>query len=293
MQSDPLATPALLIIFNRPDASKRLLERLREIRPVRIFISADGPRSDKHGEKELCEKTRAVFDSIDWPCDIRKNYHEQNLGCDPHIISAVDWLFEYTESGIILEDDCLPDPTFFPFCATLLEKYKDDRRVMHINGSNFQFGNIRGNGSYYFSHYAHSWGWATWKRAWADFGTTKAFAPFSKDQKENRFWLNFFEKISAGKYPFWDARWLFTIWSEGGIVITPNSNLITNIGFGKEATHTSIEEKIMNQPTIPMKEIINPSSEEINAEGDAFTFKVYYYRTHLQKIIHKLNSLLN
>ena len=150
--------PILFIIFNRPDTTARVFEAIREAQPAKLFIAADGPRKNRPGETELCKQTRLITENVDWPCEVYRKYQTSNLGCKRGPIVAIDWLFEHEKNGIILEDDCLPNPSFFAFCAELLEHYADDERIMHISGNNFQFGCARGSASYYFSKYTLSWG---------------------------------------------------------------------------------------------------------------------------------------
>jgi hypothetical protein len=293
-------TPVLLIIFNRPENTRRVFEAIRKITPLKLFISADGPRGSRNEESDLCEKTRQIIEEIDWPCEVFRNYSNINIGCDAHIESAVTWFFEHVDYGVVLEDDCIPNISFFIFCKTLLEKYADDTKVMHINGSNFQFGKIRGESSYYFSKYSHSWGWATWKRSWKYYDSKmSAFPAFDQEEKinsilstqrEKNFWLKFFRKLHVGSYPFWDARWTFAIWSRGGVCVTPNVNMISNTGYGTSATHTFTKEKI-HQKSEEMDYINHPISSNIDSNADEETFKIYYYRNFIQKLMYRFYKL--
>lgn len=152
-------------IFNRPDVTKKAFNEIRKVQPDILLVVSDGPSHHKQGEAEKCLETRAIIDQVDWDCKVLTNYSDVNLGCAKRILSGLDWIFGNFERAIILEDDCLPDPSFFPFCEELLERYKNDDRVMSISGQNSQFGRSRTSYSYYFSRYAHCWGWATWRRA--------------------------------------------------------------------------------------------------------------------------------
>ena len=169
MPSELFTTPILFMIFNRPDTTARVFERIRGIKPSRLFVSADGPRLQKPDEAEQCIQARAVIQKIDWECEVKTKFSDKNQGCKMGVNSAINWFFEHVDEGIILEDDCLPDISFFPFCQTLLELYRNDERIMHIGGSNFQDGKLRDDGSYFFSGINHIWGWATWKRAWKQY----------------------------------------------------------------------------------------------------------------------------
>lgn len=295
-------TPILLIIFNRPEVTKKLVAALSKVKPSNIFVVADGPRKDRPGEEKLYAETRVVIETINWPCTIQKKYSDINQGCDPTIEAGVSWFFNKVEAGIILEDDCIPDPTFFDFAIVMLDKYKDDEKIMHINGSNFQYGKTWGNGSYYFSSYPHSWGWATWKRAWKNYDhNLSSFPEFNKNKiidniltkkTEKKFWLGFFQKIYNGKFPFWDSRWTYNIWSHGGICITPNQNLVNYLGYGNDATNTFYFEKTRIREVNPLFELVHPHSEEVIKEADQKTFWNYYYRSFWQKLYYKIHSLL-
>lgn len=161
--------PVLFLIFNRPDTTRKVFAEIRRAKPARLYIAADGPRKERTTDIALCEQTRDIINEIDWPCQSYTLYRKENLGCKLAVSSAINWFFEREESGIILEDDCLPHPTFFKFCEIMLERYKDDTRVMHIGGSNFQEGMIRGDGDYYYSKWTPVWGWASWRRAWKNY----------------------------------------------------------------------------------------------------------------------------
>lgn len=156
----------LFLIFNRLDTASRVFEAIREARPFRLYIAADGPRLHKLGELEACISVRRLVTQIDWPCEIHTLFREQNLGCARAVKEAIDWFFEHEEEGIILEDDCLPRPEFFSFCSEMLDRWRNNKEIMMISGTNYLFGKISSSYDYYFSHFAAIWGWATWKRAW-------------------------------------------------------------------------------------------------------------------------------
>lgn len=294
--------PVLIIIFNRPETTSRLLKQLELAKPPRLYIAADGPRENKTGEKELCEETRRMATTIDWPCEVKTLFREKNIGVDPGVESAVDWFFTNEESGIILEDDCIPHPDFLKFSSVLLEKYRNDEKIMMISGNNFQDGVMRGNGSYYFSRYSNTWGWATWKRAWQKYDKDMQGLPsfisenkienILKEKQQKKYWLSFFKKLYNKKYGFWDAKWLFAIWNNSGICITPNLNLNTNIGFGKDATHTQGESIKFSVKSHPLEEIKHPDSNEIDTEADNYLFNKIYKVSLFKKIIYKLKSFI-
>jgi hypothetical protein len=275
-------TPILFIIFNRPDVTKIVFERIREIKPLKLYVAADGARNDKLVESELCNQARAIIEAIDWPCNIKKLYREENLGCGKAVSSAISWFFEQEEKGIIIEDDILADLSFFAFCENLLEQYKDDKNVMAINGCNFQQGIKHGDGTYYFSAFPHVWGWATWRRAWKryDFNLSdlnyfynlNKLKRYFKSKETIDFWHEIFFKMNRKAIDTWDYQWNYAIWNSGGKVITPNVNLIRNIGFGKEATHTFDEtSKFSNLKVSSIESILHPSSTKINEIADLYT----------------------
>jgi len=254
-------TPVALIIFNRTEPTARVFEAIRAAQPRQLFIIADGPRVGKVGEAERCAATRAAVAQVDWDCEVHHNYSDANLGCRQRVSSGISWVFEHTEEAIILEDDCLPHPTFFAFCAELLERYRHDQRVSSISGNNFQFGNQRAPYSYYFSRYTHIWGWATWRRAWAGFDPQLTLWPqvkasgvlknlFAEPELAN-FWGARFQSILEGR-DTWDFQWQLHTWLQGGLNVLPNVNLVTNIGFGVDATHTHAVNRLANIPLVAL-----------------------------------------
>ncbi len=161
-----LKTTIAFLIFNRPDATERVFEEIGKAKPPMLLVIADGPRAQVPEDAEKCAASRAIIEQADWDCRIVKNYSDINMGCRNRVSSGLNWVFDTVEKAIILEDDCLPSPSFFRFCQELLTYYQDDVRVMTINGTNWQLGWKIGDGSYYFSRFNLIWGWATWRRAW-------------------------------------------------------------------------------------------------------------------------------
>lgn len=242
-----LKTAVVFIIFNRPDTTERVFEEIRRARPPKLLVVADGPRADKPGETEKCKAARAIIERVDWPCDVLTNYSDTNLGCKKRVSGGLNWVFDTVEEAIILEDDCLPHPTFFMFCEELLHRYRYDERISQIGGANFQFGRKRTNDSYYFSRYNHIWGWASWRRAWKDYDVEMNLWPEVRDggwlcdllgDDVAGYWAKNFEIAYNGKIDTWDYQWIFASWSQNRLNIVPNVNLISNIGFYADATHT-------------------------------------------------------
>lgn len=299
MNKNQLSTPILFTIFNRPDTTKRVFEAIRKIKPKKLYIAADGPRRNKEGEEKLCEETRKTTENIDWPCEVYRKYSEINLGCKVGASSAHDWFFENVEEGIILEDDDLPDPSFFYFCQELLIKYRNADKVKMISGDNFQFSKKYGNASYYFSNFPHIWGWATWRRAWQEydiemktypeFKKNNRIADIFKDKKVQKYWIGLFDKLYANKIDTWDGQWVYSIYSNNGVAILPNVNLVTNIGFADNATHTKAKNIFSDIPSRSIGAIIHPSRIEINEEADMF-YGSFLIKSLFQRIIRKLKS---
>lgn len=260
----PLNTAVLFLVFNRLDVTKQVFQAIRQAKPPRLYIAADGARKNKEGEAEKVIVVRNhILDNIDWDCEVKTLFREENLGCKYAVSGAIDWFFEQEEMGIILEDDCLPSQSFFWFCEELLERYKNDRRVWHISGDNFQEGVARGEGDYYFSKYNHIWGWASWADRWehynVEMNTYQGFKAsneiiniFSK-KNHQKYWSDVFQKVEKGQIDTWDYQWTYTVLANSGLSILPNKNLISNIGFGPDATHTmNLESKQSKLPRCDM-----------------------------------------
>lgn len=280
--------PVLLILFNRADTGKQVLDRIRIYRPDQVFLAADGPRLDKN-EWEACAAARNLKDAIDWPCAVHTYYIKENRGPRQFIGEAISWFFRQVEMGIILEHDCLPHPDFFSYCSYLLNRYKDEPGVMHISGTQFRDEGVPDN-RILFSHYNHIWGWATWKRAWDLYDPDmKAFPEFLKTNQlktvfstyqEQRYWNKKLTQAHAGFIQSWDFQWTFTLWKHRGLAILPGSNLVSNIGFDSEAIHTKDANHFLaNRPVYPFNlgGIQVPSRLQPDRESEWFDFKHVFY----------------
>ncbi len=243
-------TPILFLIFNRPETTRKVFERIREIRPSQLFVAADGPSSDIPEDSVNCRITRdLVLESVDWQCEVKTLFRDSNLGCKKAVSEALDWFFDSVQYGVVIEDDCLPSRSFFPFCENLLSKYMYDQRVWHISGCNHNINSKED--SYYFSHHIHIWGWASWSRAWKhydpimtawpDFKRLVDLEEFfgSREEKERR--VTNWDRTYDGTIQSWDYQWSFNVLSNGGLSILPSQNLVENLGFGDSATHTKEE----------------------------------------------------
>jgi len=243
--------PLLLVAWRRPHTLRQVINAIRPVAPTRLYVACDGPNPQRPGEAEKVAATRAVIEhEIDWPCQIERLYSDVNQGCHLGVSRAITWFFEQVEEGIILEDDCVPHPDFFPYCSTLLERYRHDTRVWCISGNNFQNGQWRGDGSYYFSRYNHCWGWASWRRCWqhydADLSQWPALRESGRldtvfeDPLERTYWSGIWQRrLDTGEPDTWDYQWTFTCLANSSLTALPNRNLVSNVGFGEDASHTT------------------------------------------------------
>ena len=297
-----MRTPVVFLIFNRPDTTARVFETIRDARPPKLLVVADGSRPDRPGEADKCLATRKIIDRIDWPCEVLTNYADVNLGCKKRVSSGLDWVFKTVPEAIILEDDCVPDPTFFRFCEELLERYRDDERVMMISGDNVQFGRSRTSYSYYFSRYAHIWGWASWRRAWNQYDVTMRLWPEIRDGKWlqdilhdaaiEQYWDRIFEKVYKGEIDTWDYQWIFTCMTNSGLIAMPNVNLISNIGYGAGATHTTSQSIYAGMRTQPLSmPLSHPPFVIRDALADALMEKEFFAASYAVRAKHKLKLI--
>lgn len=292
--------PILFIVFNRPSTTRIVFEQIRKMKPKELFISADGPRKNKIGEKEKCEEVRKIFEGIDWPCKVHKLFRKENFGCKMAESSAITWFFDNVKEGIILEDDDLPNKSFFLFCKEMLEKYRDDERIMNISGSNFQRGWKRDKDySYYFSKQPHIWGFATWKRAWDKYDLNTKLYP---EIKSKGYFSDIFESVSEkkvlernldstfyNKFNTWDYQWVFAVVINNGLSIIPNENLIRNIGAGSSAVHTtSTFDKEFSLPTKELKFPLNhPPFVILDKKSDNRYFRWLFLKKIRNTILRK------
>jgi hypothetical protein len=264
-----------------------VFNEIRKARPTRLYIASDGPRAHYIDELQKINHVRKIVTDVDWKCEVRTLFSKKNLGCKEACGKAINWFFEKEEEGIILEDDCLPHPDFFYFCEILLNYYRYEKKIFQITGSNFQNNIKRGKASYYFSNYNHLWGWATWKRAWKYYDKEMKFWPKWKesndwkkrftDKVERNFWEKNFEASYKNQIDTWCYPWQSSVWTKGGLTVTPNVNLISNIGFGADATHTTNEKDInSNIPTESLGKIFYTNVFEADKRADLYTFNNHY-----------------
>lgn len=241
--------PVLLIVFNRPLQTRRTFEAIRQARPERFYVAADGPRPNTPNDQSLCSEVRKIVMDIDWECYSHTLFRSDNLGCRDAVSSAISWFFKHEPEGIILEDDCLPHQTFFPYCSELLEKFRDDKRVAAISGDGALSASGIVNSSYTFSRYPLVWGWATWRRAWAlyesDMSSWSSVREtdwlevfLGGDRTMAQYRAALFDSVKSRSLDTWDAIWLYSCWRNDMVAALPKYNIVKNIGFGTDATHT-------------------------------------------------------
>jgi hypothetical protein len=277
------SAPIVFLIFRRPDLTARVFESIRQAQPAKLLVVADGPRNE--AEELLCQQSRSVTEQVDWDCEVLRNYSDVNLGCRKRVSSGLDWAFEQVEEAIVLEDDCLPHPSFFKYCQDLLAYYRNDERIWCINGNNFQDGQWRGNGSYYFSIYNHCWGWATWRRAWKHYDNDLESWPALKasgllnsifgDPYEQQYWTQIWDRLRTENQPdSWAYRWTFTCMSNSGLSIAPNVNLVSNIGFRADGSHTTSDSdsNLAAMPVADVSNIQHPLFVLRDVDADQYTF---------------------
>lgn len=266
--------PVLVIAFNRPDHLAVLLERLREVQPTRVFVAIDGPRPTKTDEHERVRRCRDLVTTIDWDCHVDTLFQDHNLGCGAGVTTAITWFFTHVDRGIILEDDIIPDPTFFPYCSELLDRYENDTRVFAISGCNFvpKAALSHPELPYRFSQVPHIWGWATWRRSWAnhqlDIRGWRGKLPLrtlwtrlDRSVPGTVYWASTFELLARKEVDTWDGQLVLASMASDQWTATSNVNLVQNIGFGVEATHTFLDREELQRieaiatpmATVPMK----------------------------------------
>lgn len=282
---DAMITPIVFLIYKRPDLARKVWAEIRKAKPPILLVVADGPRNET--ERAACDETRALVEQVDWPCDVRRNYSNSNMGCKHRPASGLKWVFEQVEEAIILEDDCLPDPSFFPFCDELLERYRHDERVGMICGSNFH-PDPQAAFSYFSSIYPRVWGWATWRRAWKFYDLAMTQWPLVRDglwmgklfttENEAARMSKRWDELYKGEINTWDGQWFYSMRVRGYSCLVPSTNLVTNIGIGADATHTTHSGcDYADAPSSPMKfPLRHPPFLAVDRASDARHFRTVY-----------------
>lgn len=299
--------PVLVIIYNKIFEAHNLFQVLRDIQPAKLYVSADGPvLSDVIGCQNSI-KTRCVF-MPEWPCEMKTRFLDEHLGKEQAIYTAIQWFFENEEEGVILFEDCLPCKDFFPYCAELLERYRDDKRIYHIGAVNFrkhkkavkQIQKKHDGCQYFFSAYAATWGFATWRDRWADFDMNinlekadfnKVVRQYTRRHKERRYWLKRFNMIKKTQVPIWDYEYNFHIWCNNGLSISPHINLVTNAGVRIMRTEHKFKRLIKKSyPIMPLK---HPSNIVLDKKSDKFMFKYIYGKAYIQMFTNWINDVIS
>lgn len=272
-------TPVLFLFFNRPIETKKVFRTLAKSKPKKLYLASDGAREINNELDIVTELREFIIQNINWECEVNTLFRDKNLGCKDAVSEAISWFFKTEKKGIILEDDCLPTESFFFFCEELLRKYEHDMRIWHISGVNFQDNKTKIDESYYFSRLPNVWGWATWSNRWASYNkelknlNDESLNNILKDVVQNKSQLNYYKnilnKVSNNEIDTWDYSWNYSIWSNFGLSISPNKNLISNIGFGPQATHTKDTGLLSNLPTEEISfPLLHPKDIKPNKEAD-------------------------
>lgn len=252
--------PVLFLVFNRPDTTMLVFDAIRLAKPKRLYIASDGPRKQKAGETDLVNKVRSIVGLVDWDCEIKTLFQDKNLGCKIAVTTAINWFFEHEDSGIILEDDCLPSQSFFRYCQELLNFYRNNENIMSICGTNI-YRYSEENQQCLYSNYSLMWGWATWRRAWNKYNIelsgwkgikkiTLLNRYLNGNIKEIIYWYRILSQTQNNQINTWDYQWIYTCWSHNGLTVVPPQNLIKNIGFSADATHTNIPNPLLGDMSV-------------------------------------------
>jgi hypothetical protein len=280
----PGKASVLFLIFNRPEPTREVFEAIRAYQPARLYVAADGPRPEKSAEWTLCAETRSVLQGVDWDCKVETLFRDQNLGCGTAVSEAINWFFDQEEEGIILEDDCLADPSFFSFCEEMLERYRDQPEVGSVSGNNFLPRGLHMEQPYGFSKYVQIWGWATWRRFWKnyDFKLVGEWSEWDEIirrvnpvQNQANYWLQILKTLRAGLIDTWDYQVMFSSWRHEYVHIFPSRNLVANLGYGTDATHTNFQSPLAHLPRESIKDYRVTLPVTVDADVDNATF---YFR---------------
>jgi hypothetical protein len=299
MENYIVNSPVLFLIFNRPDVTSLVFDEIKKVKPKRLYIAADGPREN---EKNICQETREVIKNIDWDCEVKTLFREENLGCKYGVASAIDWFFDNEEEGIILEDDCLPSQDFFKFCDLMLEKYRFDSRISSITGTNLQNGIKFGNSSYFFTKHTCVWGWAGWRRVWKNYDVElsnidleegkEAFLSIFDNKLISEPWQNIFESLKNNEIDTWDYQYSILNFFNNNLSVVPNVNLISNIGFNQNATHTFDDNTLRSK--IPFQSLdsvlVHPKIIVANNKADYSIFNEDFAIEDKLKLISQQNT---
>ncbi len=268
-----MKTPILFLIYNRPEYTRKVFEAIRIAKPEQLFIHADGPRRDNLDDAKLCNETRSILNQIDWNCEVKTLFREQNLGCKLGMSGGISWFFNEVDEGIILEDDCLPNRSFFGYCEVLLNKYRDNEEIMMISGSNPAV-SVQIKDDYFFSNFYHIWGWATWRRSWKKFDIEISTWPkfrhgnfledkFPTSSSNVLFLRQMFDQIYGKPSSVWGVQWTYTCLTNNGLAILPKNNMISNIGL--VGTHKMNDKQLcLATKEVDIRRLKHPEMIKIN-----------------------------
>jgi len=310
-----MTPPVLLLAWRRPNTLRRVIDAIRPAAPSRLFVACDGPNGARVGEADKVAATRELIEkAVDWPCQIERLYSDTNLGCRDGPVTAISWFFEQVEEGVILEDDCVPHPDFLPYCSQLLDYYRDDSRVWCITGDNATGIKLASSDySYGFIRYPLIWGWATWRRCWHRY--LPAFDHIQEISENRSYILELFnsnEELAHSRISYWmnikttnnrtiwDAAWAYTCLVNSGLTILPSVNLVSNIGFGFDSTHTllkgkgGVREAADTRPILPLSHppfVIRDSMAEISFEETIYGNSSNPNRVSVGKLFKNLSNV--
>lgn len=274
-----MKSPVLFMIFNRPELTRASFAAIRQARPPRLYVAADGPREGREQDEALCREARRIATAADWPCEVKTLFRKRNQGCRIGCTSAVSWFFREEPEGVVLEDDCVPHPDFFPYCDELLERYRNTPEVMLIGGSNYQYGKKRGDASYYFSIYPHIWGWASWRSTWMHYDIQmRGLERYIKTQMRGhighdgafRAMMRKFMLVEQGVDNNWDFQLVYSIWRQGGLSVIPNANMVGNIGNVADSAHPWRPDVSHCRKVEGMPRVIHPAAIKRDTDADYF-----------------------
>jgi hypothetical protein len=280
--------PVTLLIYNRPELTRLALARIRSHRPEQLIVVADAPRNGDARDAQRCDETRRVIGEIDWPCDVDTDFAGVHMGCAARVASGITRVLSRFPATIVIEDDCVAEPTFFRYADELLRRYADDDRVFAVSGDNFEVAPRAASASYFFSRYAHIWGWATWSRAWKHYDESMGEWArlrdsgwlerlFEGDVSASRYWRRVFDRTAAGEIDSWAYRWLFACWLHGGLTAVPSHNLVANTGFSGGP--------FARQPTAPVIfPMHHPERIERSVDADRATQKWVFEHPRLLRL---------
>ena len=285
-------TPILFAFYIREDTTIKVFEKIAEIKPAKLYLSSDGARRQK--DQIIVNRLREkVLSMIDWPCIVNKKFNDSNQGCGIAISSSITWFFKNENQGIILEDDCLPNISFFNYCEDLLNRYKSNKTIWHISGANLFPSSIE-DFSYDYSVYPGIWGWATWADRWENYNfnliklNIKEYKYFSKRTISISYFKKIFDSLDKKKIDTWDFQWMFTLWKNNALAITPKYNLVSNIGFGKNSSNTYyINDLRANIDTKEIYIINHPSGINLSP-SDKKIKKIYFSFNYVKTIKQKI-----